>query len=384
MLSRGAASGEDNVLLRRNGDHNRDAHIEFFEDSLPDRINKVLLEKGVIKPTDKPLSHKYVYYPDPQDKSVFGLIPISVTGFVESAFPHKTFQDYRNAIGRKKWDTSYSVVNPDGTKRRMTDSELQLLWKEKGEKAQVLGTDLHGFMERVALARASGDPDRIRSAEYFSPDSEGAAEKRAGLQWLDKIATAGVEPFLTEYVMYTNEKVMSSTGVMVPALAGSLDLIIAKRIDSVGEMKRDDQNTSTRKRTRISLRDYKRCDTSSPWFSKGFRGEKCLAPFEDMDSCKRSHWVLQMNVYRQILEDQGFDVVDMAMIAIFDGKVEEHIIEKVDVSKKFTQLSQLRKPKISNKRTLEATSTVVPCSVPRRQKLGGSFSKIKNLDSFFK
>jgi hypothetical protein len=242
----------------------------------------------------------HVYYLD--DKP----LTLSVTGLIHNAsgdhfHPQTALASMKRS---KKWPSAkYSDAGEDGTLHPWSDARILESWRTNGELASALGTDLHGRIERflngMEVAFADETVPNKREFGYF-------------MAWWQTQLTAGYLPYRTEWVIYDEDA----------QLAGSIDCVL--------------KNTITGK---YAIVDWKRCKTNDAGFTNSFR-KKFLPPLGHIDDHKRNKWSLQVNVYREILEQHyGLEIESMAMVVCHceNNAAEVHLFQRNDAGKLLLQ-----------------------------------------------
>jgi len=201
----------------------------------------------------------------------------SVTGLLsEVDTDHFDAEKVSRAIVNKAVpDAKYSIKDDSGqVVRRMTQEEICAQWT----RANVLGTDLHGAIELFLNGEDPGAlGDNTREFAFFQ-------------QWLAEARAEGWEPYRTEWVIFDEDA----------DLAGSIDCVMF--------------NPTTDK---YMIVDWKRCGTKGSGFHSAFGGRTFLPPVHPMAATTLNKWMLQVNVYREILEARyGITVGPMGMVVL--------------------------------------------------------------------
>lgn len=151
-----------------------------------------------------------------------------------------------------------------------------------------LGTDLHGKIERAL----NGLP-----VEFGREDA--SCDNRAEFAQFEAwMAASGLQPWRTEWVIFDE----------AADVAGSVDLVA--------------RNPATGK---FVIVDWKRCahGEGESGFAAHYWGHTMLPPADALQECKLSHWALQVNIYRMILEAHyGLEVEAMMMVVLYPGQAE--------------------------------------------------------------
>ncbi len=155
------------------------------------------------------------------------------------------------------------------------------------DQARDLGTDLHARIE-----------NHLNRRPVHFTSSENVAEFRQALQW---IATSGLEPFRTEWVIFDE----------AADVAGSVDFVA--RDPTTGD---------------LVIIDWKRCRHGEEvyQFCKRRDGKRLKPPLDHMLDTTLSHWAAQVNLYRVILErNYGVKISKMQMVCLYEGQEEAHV-----------------------------------------------------------
>lgn len=242
MLSRGS----DVFELQRRNAHARDAHIVFHEEG-----------------------HEYFVDGKKVGTSVTGVLhAVETEPFDADAAVEKIL----SAAARGRVNPKYAD---------MTAEQIKASW----DAASVLGTDLHGKIER-----------HLNGLEVDLSSGVNAREFAMAVKWIDAQAALGYEPYRTEWVIYSDDA----------DVAGSIDCVLRN------------------KRTNgLLIVDWKRCDISGRNFESAFRDARLRAPMAHLPETKRTHWMLQVNLYRHILETHyGVSIEGMMMVVCTEASEE--------------------------------------------------------------
>lgn len=193
--------------------------------------------------------------------------PASVTGFAHAPFP--AF-DAQATIATMASRHNYGDL---------TDRQIALQWKERGNVASSLGTCMHAAIE-VYL-----------NTGYWSKDPRIQPELRMAADFLQtEVEGRGLEVYRTEPTIYVDPKT-SPGGWMLP---GSVDCIC-----------RDP------KTNQFWVLDWKRVQGLDKTY--GF-GEP---PFDELDDSKASQYSIQLHIYRYILVNYyGLDVPEECLYMV--------------------------------------------------------------------
>jgi hypothetical protein len=223
-------------------------------------------------------------------------MPISVTGLIESvASDHFDADEIIAKMKRgANWpNRAYVDVNPDGTLVPWTDDRIKTLWADSGARAAALGTDLHSKIEEHLNDRAV----------HFAGDDSNRVEFQYFLDWWED-AQKSYEPYRTEWVIFD----------AAAKVAGSIDFVM--------------RNKTTGK---FHIVDWKRCKTHDRGFLNAF-GKRFLPPLHHLDQHKSNKWMVQVNVYREMLErNYGIEIEGMSMVVFYkdNGKAEVHSFKRL-------------------------------------------------------
>lgn len=181
----------------------------------------------------------------------------------------------------------YSRVDESGARVPLAKAEILKMWDD----ARDFGTDLHGKIERYLndihdVVPAPGELNHSEFGQF--------------LRWWKKQLAAGFEAYRTEWVIFTKSEMEKQY------LAGSIDFVM--------------RNTATGE---LSIVDWKRCLTSGSGFDSAWGGKRMLPPMDHFEETKLNHWLIQVNVYRLMLEkNYGVRIADMRMVVLYDDQDE--------------------------------------------------------------
>ncbi len=245
---------QDDLLYARKNPHPRDKLIAFHE-----------------------ATHKYYLKGKQLSLSVTGLIHSQFADFVEQEaitmllngkqFPNKEeHARYRNLpiwihpydLSRrpKKWCEGAVLEPEENVRKKIAD-----LWEFIREDASGRGTKMHLDCEH-SMNELPVDND-TKEFSFFLEFKKVTFEK-------------GYIPYRLEWVIY--DEIMD--------LAGSVDAILC-RSDEEGIVPRP-----------IYLYDWKRCRV----IEKDNQFQKGIGPMSHLDDCNYNHYLIQLNIYRQLLE----------------------------------------------------------------------------------
>lgn len=214
-----------------------------------------------------PFDDRIVFDEEPHDYYIDGSKDhvISATTFIHQFVEHF---DKDQAIGMIFKNQKYST-DPTYKYYKKTSDEIKQMWSDSGKEASALGTELHLYIE-LFFNGINKKNDSIE-ASYFH---EFLADH------------PDLEIYRTEMMVFSKELL----------LAGSIDAIFKNPDGS------------------LSLCDWKR---SKEMKFEAFRHKKMKEPFNHMDDCNYSHYSLQLNLYRMILETYyGFKIKDMFLVVM--------------------------------------------------------------------
>lgn len=182
-------------------------------------------------------------------------LPGSVTGFIHSTwFPHF---DPDDAIQKLKGGRNW---NPQNQYWGMNNDEIKALWKQRGTDASGKGTDMHRNLELFW-----NDDD-------LGPHDETSAEWPLFCEFKQQVIDReGLVPFRSEWIAYDDKS----------RLAGSIDQLF--------------QNPETNE---VVIIDWKRC-RQIKWENRYQSG---TGPLKHMPDCNMTHYTLQLNCYKAMLE----------------------------------------------------------------------------------
>jgi ATP-dependent exoDNAse (exonuclease V) beta subunit len=170
----------------------------------------------------------------------------------------------------------------------MTKPEIKTLWNENGKKAAEFGTSMHKHIEEFYNGKELPEKDIVELA-YFKNFYTDHPE---------------LIPFRTEMMIYDEDI----------RICGSVDMLFLNEDGT------------------LNIYDWK--------FSKEIQthsyGKKGLGPLTHMNDCNTSHYSLQLNLYREILERKyGFVVRDMVLVFMHRDLYESYVkypVSRIDLS----------------------------------------------------
>ena len=216
-------------------------------------------------------------------------IGVSVTGLIESvAGDH--FDPDRVIASMKRsraWPYPKYCDVVDGKPYPWTDERIKTTWNESGRRAEKLGTDLHGKIELCL------------NLEVVEFGEEGPDDNRLEMSYFDRywafMCANGWEAYLTEAIIFDE----------LADVAGSVDLIARNRISG-----------------KFAIIDWKRCLTKGSGFNDSF-GKHFDEPLSHVPKTKSNKWKLQVNIYREILEEHYGICIDLMCMVVFHSENSE-------------------------------------------------------------
>jgi hypothetical protein len=169
----------------------------------------------------------------------------------------------------------------------MTKKEIKDLWYKNGQEAAQYGTDMHAVIEDYynGIIR-NCDKHEYEYFKQFAKDHE------------------HLRPFRTEMMIYDEDI----------RICGSVDMLF-----------QNEDGT-------ISIYDWKFAKELN--MTSSYR-KKALPPFQHMDDCNYTHYSLQLNMYRIILERKyGFKIRDMYLIFMHKNLSDNYVkveVETIDI-----------------------------------------------------
>ena len=195
----------------------------------------------------------------------------SVTTWIHEFFPafNSDFIIKRMRAG-KNW-------GPQNKYYKLTNQQIKDMWKQNGRDAANLGTEMHLNIENY-----------YNNIPY-NPGFTDTPEYKLFMDYLKD--HEDLRPFRTEWRIYSS----------VYRLAGSVDMIY-----------QDPNNKDS-----VIIADWKR--SKEIRMSNGW--EKGYGPLSQSDNCNYWHYVLQLNVYRMIIEKYyNKEVAEMFLIILHTNK----------------------------------------------------------------
>lgn len=210
--------------------------------------------------------------------------PESVTTIIHKYFPSFDPDKIINKMMKSKnWPNSKYFGK---TKKQIKDE-----WNNNGKISSELGTKMHADIEYYLNDQKVLEPDNIEFKYFLN-------------FWSDfNKKYPEVVPYRTEWVVYDEDK----------KFAGSIDCVLADKNDN------------------LILVDWKR----SKEIKKSNVYEKGYKPFDYMDNCNFSHYTLQLNFYRHILENKYNKNVIFMMLVVLHPNSDNykcHPVEKFELN----------------------------------------------------
>jgi len=173
----------------------------------------------------------------------------------------------------------------------MTKPAIKALWSESGKKAAAFGTSMHKYIEEFYNGKDFPEEYPVELTYFMA-------------FYLDH---PELTPFRTEMMIYDEDI----------RICGSVDMLF-----------RNEDGT-------FSIYDWK--------FSKEIQthsyGKKGLGPLAHMNDCNTTHYSLQLNVYREILERKyGFVIRDMVLVFMHRDLYQSYVkypVSRIDLGPLF-------------------------------------------------
>lgn len=195
--------------------------------------------------------------------------PMSTTTLIHSLFPHFNAK----AIIEKMFRSGSAQKNYPG----MTGEEIEVAWKKNGEESSSLGTRMHNDIECFINGEEVSN-DTIEYS-YFQRFWRDLTERYPDLT-----------PYRTEWMIYDE----------VAKVSGSIDFVLST------------------KQGDLVLVDWKR----SKEIKTANRYEHGYGPLDQLDNCNYNHYLLQLNVYRHMLETSYDKRVIFMMLVVIHPNAE--------------------------------------------------------------
>jgi ATP-dependent exoDNAse (exonuclease V) beta subunit len=210
------------------------------------------------------------------------LNPVSVTTLIHSLFPEFN----ANLIIKRMMK---SPNWPNSQYYGKTPEEIKEGWKLNGQREACKGTYMHADIERYLNKEEVHDENTVEFKQF----------KQFWFDFQEKYPQ--FKPYRMEWTVF-DETFRKRSGI-----CGSIDCILS-----------DDDNN-------IIILDWKRSKEI-----KRSSSEKGYPPFNDMPNCNLSHYQLQLNIYRHILETKYDKNVIYMMLCIFHPNQKQYQCIPVD------------------------------------------------------
>ena len=221
---------------------------------------------------------------------------MSVTTFAESLFP--------------AFDTPRAIASMGITSRvakygHMSDLEIARYWKQHKEYSALLGTTLHGAMEQWLGEIIAGKRKLLEVPTVFPPNIPSSYDGCVP-PWLGDTGVIVNRDHLVDFSKYMMNKAIVPVAVEMPVIdpehrmAGTVDALFV--------------HPDTGK---LMIYDWKR--RTEYQTSNSFEDGLEYTPAEDLESCHASHALIQLNLYRELLENSMGDstiISEMHIITI--------------------------------------------------------------------
>lgn len=206
--------------------------------------------------------------------------PISVTTLI-----HKFFPEFNADRIIDNMMVKGSLSDPSSKYYNMTKEQIKSNWEKDRDLAASLGTKMHADIERYFNDIPVENPDTVEF-KYFTRF------------WQDFIqVNPHCKPYRTEWLIYDETRKIS----------GSIDFVL--------EIPNGD----------LVILDWKR----SKQIKKENRFEKGIAPLNNLDNCNFNHYMLQLNLYRHILETKYDKKVIGMYLVILHPDNSNYIVEPI-------------------------------------------------------
>ena len=208
-----------------------------------------------------------------------------------TTFIKKFFEAFDADVILEKMRRTGSFKRKYGTQ---TDEQVKQAWEENRDNAARRGTALHKYIE-----------DFYNAEPWVNPPEELTYEIRLFEDFLGGEG-AGLVPYRTEWYIFDEDL----------GIAGSIDMVF-------------------RRGNSYYIYDWK-CSKEIRY--RGF-GKRGLGPAEFLEDCNYSHYSLQLNVYKYILEkNYGLKIDELKLVVLHSSNIEPLIIPVKDLQQKLTQL----------------------------------------------
>lgn len=246
------------------------------------------------KTNKHPRDEKIVFQEEGHQYTITGLTehPISVTTLIHLFFPEFDADVVIPKMMARNWANSkYFGMSPEA---------IKTLWEKNGEEASHAGTLMHADIERFLNQETVLNPT-CTEHQYFQCFWKGF-----------QVVNPCYVPYRTEWLVFDEERKIS----------GSIDCVL-KHVETGA----------------VTILDWKR----SKEIKKENRFEQGFPPFEHLPNCNFSHYTLQLNIYRHLLETKYEQRVAAMYILVFHPNAESfalHVVEKYDIAGIWTELTE--------------------------------------------
>jgi len=204
----------------------------------------------------------------------------SCTTIVHSLFPEFKRDMMAYVVGRKRLmkEEGYATKDDVPVPKCMEMKKVVLAeWEENRIMACDIGTQVHRYAECKML----GIP--------FDMDLTGTRQEK-----MSKVVDKFLLELEKQYKFMESEKIVFSPKIL---LAGTVDLIMERKKDK-----------------KLCIFDWK---TNKAIKSTDSYGGKGLLFLEHIENCNYWHYVLQLNIYRWVLHNEGYGDFDNAEMGLF-------------------------------------------------------------------
>jgi len=225
-------------------------------------------------------------------------MPHSATGFIKSFFP--AF-DADHVIAKMMRSPRWTPANQY---YGMTPEQIKAQWKEKGRAASESGTAGHAYIEAFynRLPR-DGAPKTVPESTDADLDEWADAARRDGIAAFagfvrferEHVRPHGMVPWRTELRAFDR----------AAKLPGSVDMLYRAAAASGGDGDDDDDEHT------LYMYDWK----FSKEIKRDNRFESGMAPLAHLPNCNHSHYALQLNLYKYLIETHtAYRVARMCLV----------------------------------------------------------------------
>ena len=248
-----------------------------------------------------PRDIRVAFFEESHHYEVDGLVvPISVTALVHAcATPFDADAAIRKMKASANWPMKRLDFVVDGTE--LSDEEIKQKWKINGTVQAARGTLMHWQIERFMNGDEIGLPHSPEFQQFL----------RFHEEWFYQ---GGLKPYRTEWSLF-------HCGL---GLAGQVDLAA---VDANGD---------------LVILDWKRCRN----LKKDNPFQCMTAPLAHLPDCNYSHYCLQLNMYRFILETEyGFQVAEMHIVVFHPNQTSFQTAQIPRMGEEIDALALLAKSK---------------------------------------